>query len=256
MTLICVASPKGGVGKTMVAAHLADELRRTGQSSVIAIDLDPQNALRLHFGIPMALRYGLVNSIEAGQSWDDAAVRSASNVLVYPFGSQSIHLQAEFEHAVRRHPQLLSHEIAALAALPDTIVIVDTSPGYSVAFSTILPLADIVLTVMTPEASCISLIPEIHSASCYGIEPGQPASFVHRVVVNRFDPLNRVSAMAMPKIIRRFGGMLLGTICRDEHIGEAFASQKLVQQYAPYSRAAVDIEAVGTGLIQTVENLH
>lgn len=52
MPLICVCSPKGGVGKTTLAANLAYSLARTG-SKVLALDFDVQNALRLHFGVPL-----------------------------------------------------------------------------------------------------------------------------------------------------------------------------------------------------------
>lgn len=53
MPLICVCSPKGGVGKTTLAANLAYSLARTG-SKVLALDFDVQNALRLHFGVPLS----------------------------------------------------------------------------------------------------------------------------------------------------------------------------------------------------------
>ena len=46
MPLICFASPKGGVGKTTLAANVACELERAGKE-VVALDVDPQNALRL-----------------------------------------------------------------------------------------------------------------------------------------------------------------------------------------------------------------
>jgi hypothetical protein len=48
MPLICVCSPKGGVGKTTLTANLAYALARSG-SKVLALDFDVQNALRLHF---------------------------------------------------------------------------------------------------------------------------------------------------------------------------------------------------------------
>ncbi|NIE81382.1 MULTISPECIES: cellulose synthase operon protein YhjQ/BcsQ [Asaia] len=256
MTLICVASPKGGVGKTMVTAHLADEIRRAGMSQVVAIDLDPQNALRLHFGVPMSHRFGLSSCIATGRSWGEARLLTSNDIQLYPFGSQPLQAQANFEHAIRLRPDLIAAEIEQLSEREDTVVIVDTSPGYSTAFASILPLADMVVSVMTAEASCISLLPDIHSASCYGIPPADNAHFVHRVVVNRFDPLNRVGSMAMPQIVRRLGPMHLGTICRDEHVGEAFASQRLIQHYAPYSRAAADLELIGTRLLQTINSLH
>lgn len=256
MTLICVASPKGGVGKTMVAAHLADEVRRAGAPRVVAVDLDPQNALRLHFGIPMSERFGISGCIVSGRPWIEAAKLSPHDVIVYPYGSQPVRVQAELEHALQLRPNLIAQEVFALSQQPETIVIVDTSPGYSLSLSSLLPIADMVVTVMTPEASCVSLVPEIHAGSCYQLDATTPLRFDHRIVINRFDPMNRVSAMAMPQLVRRFGSMLLGTIYRDEHIGEAFASQKLINHYAPHSRAAADLDRVGSQFIQSIQNLH
>jgi cellulose biosynthesis protein BcsQ len=45
MRIVAVISPKGGVGKTTVTANLAAELTKSGEH-VLALDLDPQNALR------------------------------------------------------------------------------------------------------------------------------------------------------------------------------------------------------------------
>ena len=53
MPIVCFASPKGGVGKTTLAANIAGRLAQTGQRTLV-LDLDPQNALRLHFGIPLS----------------------------------------------------------------------------------------------------------------------------------------------------------------------------------------------------------
>ena len=50
MPLIGFTSPKGGVGKTTLAANVAALLAARGHK-VLALDLDPQNALRLQFGL-------------------------------------------------------------------------------------------------------------------------------------------------------------------------------------------------------------
>lgn len=49
MTVIAVISPKGGVGKTTVAVNLASAMAENGRV-VRLVDMDPQNALRLHLG--------------------------------------------------------------------------------------------------------------------------------------------------------------------------------------------------------------
>ena len=46
MVVFSVVSAKGGVGKTTITANMAMAL--AGGRNVVAVDLDPQNALRLH----------------------------------------------------------------------------------------------------------------------------------------------------------------------------------------------------------------
>jgi cellulose biosynthesis protein BcsQ len=47
MQVVSVIAAKGGVGKTTVTANLCIALAASGRQ-VLAIDLDPQNALRFH----------------------------------------------------------------------------------------------------------------------------------------------------------------------------------------------------------------
>jgi Flp pilus assembly CpaE family ATPase len=68
MPLICVCSPKGGVGKTTLTANLAYALARSG-SKVLALDFDVQNALRLHFGVPLSDERGYVAKAAESSDW-------------------------------------------------------------------------------------------------------------------------------------------------------------------------------------------
>ena len=85
MPLICVCSPKGGVGKTTLAANLAYSLARTG-SKVLALDFDVQNALRLHFGVPLNDERGYVaKALELGliiNAPNDTSIRLAPPLIV------------------------------------------------------------------------------------------------------------------------------------------------------------------------------
>ena len=89
MTLICFASPKGGVGKTTLAANVANELARGGQR-VIALDLDPQNALRLHFGVPLADNTGFTHRLAQGLDWRRFLLQTSIGVSLLPYGSCGI----------------------------------------------------------------------------------------------------------------------------------------------------------------------
>ncbi len=49
-TVVALVSINGGVGRSTLATALSSGLQRLGES-VVALDLDPQNALRQHFGV-------------------------------------------------------------------------------------------------------------------------------------------------------------------------------------------------------------
>lgn len=88
MPLICVCSPKGGVGKTTLAANLAYSLARAG-SKVLAIDFDVQNALRLHFGVPLSDERGYVAKALELHDWSQCVLSAGSNIFVLPYGDVS-----------------------------------------------------------------------------------------------------------------------------------------------------------------------
>ena len=93
MPLICIASPKGGVGKTTVAANLAHALRRAGRQA-LAIDFDPQSALRLHFGVPLADGAGFAAELVQGGSWRPHIRQTPAGVALLPHGTVAM------EHAL------------------------------------------------------------------------------------------------------------------------------------------------------------
>ncbi len=89
MPLIVFASPKGGVGKTTMAANIADALRRNGRR-VLAMDFDPQNTLRLHFGVPLTDASGFMAELPKRPDWRNVARQTASGVMLLPHGAIDI----------------------------------------------------------------------------------------------------------------------------------------------------------------------
>ena len=86
MPLIAVASPKGGVGKTTLTAHLAAILAGRGHR-VTVLDLDPQNALRLHMGVSIREESGFLADIASRPAWKSAVLRTESGASLLPYGA-------------------------------------------------------------------------------------------------------------------------------------------------------------------------
>ena len=137
MKVITVVSAKGGVGKTTLAANLASVLAARGRR-VIVLDLDPQNALRLHFGIPLDSIDGISRATLAGDPWQTVMFDGVDGVTVLPYGAVLEDDRRRFEALIDREPAWLAHSLATLPLDAQDIVIVDTPPGSSVYTRTAL----------------------------------------------------------------------------------------------------------------------
>ena len=236
MPLICFASPKGGVGKTTLAANVARELAQAGRE-VVALDLDPQNALRLPFGVTLADRLAFTALLRARPDWRRSLRPTPSGVGLLAHGPCDLSAATALAAAVGTDPGLLGAPLRDLLARPGLVVVADTMPGPSPQLSATLPFADLVVTVMLVDAGSASLIPTVESGASYG--PIAPTQLTY--VLNQYDPRTRLGPLIAHAVAQHVGPRLLGRVYRDENVAEALAAQKLVAEYAPGSKAAHDI---------------
>jgi cellulose synthase operon protein YhjQ len=243
MALICFASPKGGVGKTTLAANVASGLSRAGQK-VIALDLDPQNTLRLHFGVALSDRNGFTHRLLQQLDWRASLYPTASGVALLAYGVTDMPGAMTIAATVTHSPALLHSPVRDILANPDVCLVVDTPPGPSPMLAALLPITDLLLTVLQVDATSVSLIPAIESGIVYGVAgvKGASARYADQgFILNQFDPRTRLGGGIAEAISRHLGPRLLGTVYRDEHVAEAVAAQKVLADYAPTAKATQDI---------------
>jgi cellulose synthase operon protein YhjQ len=248
MTLICFASPKGGVGKTTLAANVANELARAGQR-VIALDLDPQNSLRLHFGFPLQEMAGFTHGLAVQPNWRGCLRQTPSGVSLLPYGQSTAEEAIALALAVAEAPTLLRQPVDDILAAQDFCLVVDTPPGASPLLAALLPRVDLLVTVLLADATSTSLIPAVErgiaDAARSSVHAGPDMGFV----LNQFDPRTRLGGVIADAAARRLGDSLLGIVYRDEYVAEAAAAQKLLAEYAAPSKANHDIAAIGRAIL-------
>jgi cellulose synthase operon protein YhjQ len=246
MALICFASPKGGVGKTTLAANVASGLSRAGWT-VIALDLDPQNSLRLHFGIALGDRNGFTHQLLQQSDWRASLRPTASGVALLAYGPTDMPNAMALAASVTHSPALLQGPISDMLANPQVCMVVDTPPGPSALLAALLPMTDLLLTVLQVDATSLSLIPAIESGVIYGAAGAsrEPARHTDQgFILNQFDPRTRLGSPIADAASRHLGTRLLGIVYRDEHVAEAVAAQKVLADYAPAAKATQDIGQV------------
>lgn len=243
MPLLCVSSPKGGVGKTTLAANIAWELTRRGDR-VIVIDLDPQNSLGLHFGMDLRDSAGFAANLRATDNpraaWRAAVRTGPSGVPYLPYGQTGVDGANAVSLAVAANPELLVASIRDMLANPGLTVVADMPPGPTPVLSALIPHADLMAVVLLVDAASLAQIPAIESGRAYGTVPPGRLGFI----LNQLDIRTRLGRASGDSAARHLGNRLLGVVYRDENVPEAIASQKMVAEYAAGSKAAKDIGAL------------
>ncbi|MFN7000736.1 MAG: cellulose biosynthesis protein BcsQ [Elioraea tepidiphila] len=249
MPLLLVASPKGGVGKTTISAGLADALARAGRR-VIALDLDPQNALRLHFGVPVQDQSGFVVALPQGADWRAFLRQTESGVLLLPHGASDLRGALDLHAAIGRNPEMLAGPVRQMLADPGTIVVADLPPGASPVLAALAPLASLLLAVLLPDSASTALLPDIDQGRFLGrgtlAALGAPP--LH-IVLNQVDPASALSRRTAEAVARHLGPRLLGAIAREDAVPEALAWQRPLLRHAPGSAAARDLSDLAAAVL-------
>ncbi|POP45237.1 cellulose synthase operon protein YhjQ [Superficieibacter electus] len=246
MPLICVCSPKGGVGKTTLAANLTYALARSG-SKVLAIDFDMQNALRLHFGVPLSDERGYVAKSAESYDWGQDVLTAGGNIFVLPYGDVSEEQRLTFEHNLATDEHFLARGLGSLLNYPGLVIVADFPPGPSAALKAITPFADMHLVTLLADTASMSLLPHIENQRLTGGELNH--NHGHFFVINQSDTRRQISRDVTAFLEERLGEQLLGIIHRDESVCEANASQKSIFDFSPSSAAAFDIEIIARKIV-------
>ncbi|RZL86217.1 MAG: cellulose synthase operon protein YhjQ [Variovorax sp.] len=239
MPVIAVIGAKGGVGKSTVAANLCTSLAEMGHK-VLAIDLDPQNALRFHLGADLrACEAGLVDALAGQRTWTQAMQPGRSGVVLLPFGAIDDEQQIGLERHLAEHPDWLRETLARFQLPPDTLVLLDTPPGASVYLQQALRASRLTVVTVLADAGSFATLPLIERLVDKYCRPR--SDFAGNVyLVNQVDAGKRLNHDVLQTLRADLGTQLLGVVHQDQAVCEALASATDVRRYAPFSQAAED----------------
>lgn len=239
MNIICIGSPKGGVGKTTIAVNLAYAIQRLGHR-VIAIEFDSQNSLRLHFGMVLNDSDGYVAQLESQPDWQRLLRESESGVRYLPYGRVSKSRIISYDKLLLTDPSFLAKRLASLASQPDVVIVADMPPGFSAALQALISLNPFIINVLLADGASLGVLPEIESGYFYGEQAKQRTYYV----LNKVDMRTQLNRDVTQFLHERLGAAMLGIVHRDEAVPEASANQMSVYRYAPSSAVAADIDAI------------
>lgn len=251
MALIAFASPKGGVGKTTVASHAAALLARRG-FKVIALDLDPQNALRFHLGVPLREERCFLSRLGSRPAWRDALVETESGVRVLPFGPADPGRALELAQLLTAEPQLLAEPVREMLAVPDLIVVLDSPPGPNAALTALTPHLDLMVLLLLADAGSAAIIPQIANNRFLGRGTLATRSADRAVLVlNQVEEAEPLSDAVFEMARGALGTRLIGAICRDPELAEALADKRMLLHGEP--GAGEDLQLLAEAIVKRLK---
>lgn len=241
MKIIAIVAAKGGVGKSTIAANLCVALRQAGRA-VLAVDLDPQNALRFHLGGNLQDIGGLSRASVGGTPWRDACVQGASGVYMVPFGLVNETDRQSLERQLSADPNWLSRHLDSLDLAEETVVVIDTPPGPSEYLRQSLGIAHLVVAVTLADAASYATLPMIEGL-IQNYCAGRAGYLGHAYIVNQADGARQLSKDAVRLIRESLRERVIGVVHQDQSVSEALAYGRTVVDHDPHSLGRADLLA-------------
>ena len=248
MQVIAFISGKGGVGKSTLAANIAVALVQR-KKRVLLIDLDPQNAQRLHLGMDPDEIAGLVREGISPASVFD----SPFNVKFIPFGRVTEAELEDFEAELKSHPHWVANGIDSLMGGGFDFVILDTPPGPSVYLQQALMAAHRALVVVLADAASYASIPKITALVAHYTADRTDFEGMN-LLLNQMPTHGKLGHQVRSAMFADHGpSMVPVAIHKDVQVSQALAFERPVLQYEPGCKASLDIQYVADWLLDSTE---
>lgn len=217
--VVALVSVNGGVGRSTLVTALSSGLQRLGRR-VVALDLDPQNALYHHFGLSHALP-GIGRTSLHNERWSQILQSGFAGCQVITFGETDIRQQEDLQRWLKQEPDWLAQHLSALGLSEQDTVIIDTPAGNNAYLHQALNVADVVLVIAQADAASLGTLEQMEQL----LAPHrnrQPALRCH-FVINQLDEASGFSLDMVEVFRKRLGENLLEVVHRDSAVSEALA---------------------------------
>lgn len=217
--VIVVVSLKGGVGRSTLTAAIASGLQRQGRPA-LALDLDPQNALRHHLCLGLNLP-GIGSTSLRNESWEGLAERGFAGCRMVAFGETDSEQQKSLHRWLGQDAEWLAKRVDGLHLNGQDTLVIDVPAGDSVYLRQAIAMADLVLVAVHADVASFSSLGQMDSLLAPYLEgEAAPACFY---VINQLDGSHRFSLDMAEVFKTRLGNALLGVVHRDPSFSEAQA---------------------------------
>ncbi len=245
---LALINQKGGVGKTTLAANCGAYWGRAGRR-VLAIDLDPQAHLSLHYGIAVEDRT-LYQVLRGELAFAEVLVPvAAEGVDLVPSSLNLSGAEIELGQELGREMLLRDALTRFLGERPYDVVIIDCPPSLGLLSLNGLTAADDVVIPVQAEFFALQGIAQLISVM-EKVQKRLHAGLRWRIIVpTMVDSRTILGREVVADLRAHFPGRVADTcIPKRVKVAEAPSRGQSIFGYAPHSDAASDFEALAREL--------
>jgi len=237
---ICVASGKGGTGKSITTASLGTLFSRVGRTLIVDADMGVGNA---HILQNVSPPHSFVDVVEGRLSVEEVVMSCAANLDLLSAGSGVSHMASLSSYEL----QMVASGLASLEEKYDT-VIVDSAAGISNQTVSFAASCDLILLVTTPDLTAMTdayaLLKVMHQ---------RQGTFEPLLLVNRARSVAEAEHVAerMCSVSRKFLGFeprWIGTIPEDGAVIDSVNQRSPVVSFDPTCPAAQSLRPLAITL--------
>lgn len=229
MTVVGLQGLQGGVGTTSIIAGLAWSLAKLGER-VLAVDLNPDNMLRLHFNMPFESSRGWARAELDGSAWQSSAMRYETNLDFLPFGQLSLaELTHWSQHAATQSDYWLDKLNALKGAGEYQWILLDMPFSYPENHIALVDAVDTHITIITPT---MNNHVRLHQ---------QTLPTKSQLLINKLSTSSQLQQDIHLLWQQGLQQLIPLIIHLDEAVAESFADKKSVGEYSEDSLAAGEL---------------
>lgn len=229
MTVVGLQGLQGGVGTTSVTAGLAWSLAQLGER-VLAIDLSPDNMLRLHFNASFDSPRGWARAECDGTAWQSSAMRYDANLDFLPFGQLTLAELTRWSQHSLNQPDYWLDKLSALKRAGDyQWILLDLPFSYPTYYLSLIDAIDTHITIITPT---MNNHVRLHQQTL----PNNSQLLINKLSTT--SPLQQDIHLLWQQGLQRLIPLIIHL---DEAVAESFADKKSVGEYSADSLAASEL---------------
>lgn len=222
MPIVLCHSPKGGVGTTFLAAHLAMGLADMGGADeapgeVALLTLSARDLTALHFGLAPAQQLPPMASTA-----DAAVLVGGIGLFCEPQAASDSDFLPRLEDA------------GYLGVASNRTLVIDVPSGQDMLARKLMPHAALHVCPLAASPDCLALLPQLLD------EANNPGSRRIAYVFGKLDETRRLARHVAAFAREVLGERLIAKIRNDQAVPEALAMLQLLSRYAPASAALAD----------------